>query len=516
MDGLRFRFLPRHVPNLPQLAWCATVRLGKRDASVVHGSGVFASESFIAEGAWAGDFSGAGLLHTEHVVGSGLIAGETIVCRGSSHNLERLWCVRRADVVSVSNSLPLVLAVSRFSLPLQAVHLEADLLSFIDGERKMRSRVWSDASGELSQLVCANFAIDSDLKFSPMPSRFSRPDLSSFDGYLNAMAQCATAICKNAGDTNRPVTYKPLATVSRGYDSPACAVLARSCGADAAITFASAREGYRDDDDDGTAVAQSLGLSVSRFARQAYAKGDGSAEIASLASGGGGEDVVLAAATEELRNTVLFTGFFGDTLWGLYGEPRHSEELRVVYPGGGSMAELRLTTGFAHLPIPALFLRHHAQIRAISRSAEMEPWRLNTEYDRPIPRRIAEQAGVPRGEFGRTKMAISAPMYYDRADSVLGTLAQDRFSEFVANRSREISEVTARYRRSFRLRSALRTVSDRIAVRLTHHGGSSPWSDSLALRLSDRYRRPPSPSLFLVHWAVDLLKSQYENALAAA
>ena len=35
----------------------------------------------------------------------------------------------------------------------------------------------------------------------------------------------------------------------------------------------------------------------------------------------------------------------------------------------------------------------------------MDPWRLGTTYDRPIPRRIAESAGVPRGMFGQTKMA---------------------------------------------------------------------------------------------------------------
>ena len=35
----------------------------------------------------------------------------------------------------------------------------------------------------------------------------------------------------------------------------------------------------------------------------------------------------------------------------------------------------------------------------------MNPWRLDTDYDRPIPRRLAEQAGLPREMFGQVKMA---------------------------------------------------------------------------------------------------------------
>ncbi len=35
----------------------------------------------------------------------------------------------------------------------------------------------------------------------------------------------------------------------------------------------------------------------------------------------------------------------------------------------------------------------------------MDPWRLNTAYDRPIARLLAEEAGVPRMMFGQKKIA---------------------------------------------------------------------------------------------------------------
>jgi hypothetical protein len=34
----------------------------------------------------------------------------------------------------------------------------------------------------------------------------------------------------------------------------------------------------------------------------------------------------------------------------------------------------------------------------------MAPWRLSNRYDRPIPRRLAEEAGVPRELFGQVKV----------------------------------------------------------------------------------------------------------------
>jgi len=47
----------------------------------------------------------------------------------------------------------------------------------------------------------------------------------------------------------------------------------------------------------------------------------------------------------------------------------------------------------------------------ISRSPEMASWRLNTDYDRPIPRRIAENAGVARHHFGMKKKYIALDRY---------------------------------------------------------------------------------------------------------
>jgi len=71
---------------------------------------------------------------------------------------------------------------------------------------------------------------------------------------------------------------------------------------------------------------------------------------------------------------------------------------------GHGLGELRLVVGFIQLPVPFIGARRKADIVKITESAAMDPWRLNNNYDRPIARRIAEEAGIPRHMFGQSKM----------------------------------------------------------------------------------------------------------------
>ena len=68
------------------------------------------------------------------------------------------------------------------------------------------------------------------------------------------------------------------------------------------------------------------------------------------------------------------------------------------------MNEFRLRTGMLVFDVPAIAGIHCHDVHRISRSPEMEPWSIGGDYDRPIPRRIAEEAGIPREGFGQEKM----------------------------------------------------------------------------------------------------------------
>jgi hypothetical protein len=56
--------------------------------------------------------------------------------------------------------------------------------------------------------------------------------------------------------------------------------------------------------------------------------------------------------------------------------------------------------------------RNNKDIVKIARSREMEPWRLNNAYDRPIPRRILEISGVNRQLFGMKKKYIATGYFW--------------------------------------------------------------------------------------------------------
>lgn len=121
-----------------------------------------------------------------------------------------------------------------------------------------------------------------------------------------------------------------------------------------------------------------------------------------------GGDVVLASLEERLPGTVLLTGRYGGSLWST-GKLRVRPDLRHgsirLGMGDFTLGEFRLRLGFLRFPPCVIGWQHAAAIHRITGSEAMRPWMLGTAYDRPIPRRILEEAGVPRAAFGHSKRA---------------------------------------------------------------------------------------------------------------
>jgi hypothetical protein len=80
-------------------------------------------------------------------------------------------------------------------------------------------------------------------------------------------------------------------------------------------------------------------------------------------------------------------------------------ELRRWDLGGHGLSEARLRTGLIQLPLPYVGAQQRKDILSITESPAMDRWRLGNDYDRPIPRRMAESRGVPRELFGQRKLA---------------------------------------------------------------------------------------------------------------
>ena len=240
------------------------------------------------------------------------------------------------------------------------------------------------------------------------------PECGSYHEYMTLLHRYLEEVSEALSS---PVnhSYSPVSTISKGYDSPAASVLARSIGAEKALTIANSRNGVFGDDS-GEAIADILGLETVSESRTAYQASGLDAEKLFYFTGIP-EDIYLYPMREHLRSTLLFSGVKGDTMW-----DRNVTRPVGTWswdPGGATLQELRLRMNFVQLP-PAFFgWRHHRQLIKVNRSPELAPWTLWNDYDRPIPRRIVEEAGVPREMFGLSKKAVSVCIGIDK-DQYIG------------------------------------------------------------------------------------------------
>jgi len=408
---------------LPRLAWC--VRLRRRGAvRVLHGADVETGDGWFCEGAWSGEFAEAGF-ESASLMGSGGKLGERgLLLASPSHTMERLYVLRCGDEILASNSCAFLLAQAGDGPDPGYLFYSADLASVIHGiDRYVRTV--PTRSGRRIRMYCyCNLLIGPDLRLFECrkPAVRAFADFADYKRFLDATV---TAIAANATDPRRKVRYAPVVTISTGYDSPATAVLARAVGCAEAVTFRRSRaKADGDRDDCGAGIGAILGLRVAVYDRLDYLTQTGFPE----AEGGISEFLSLAPA---LDRRLLFTGFNG-TIWERCRKP--DVVLRRTVDSGNNLGELRLRKGFVHVAVPYLGCASYPSIYRISNSEEMRPWMLGCRYDKPIPRRIAEEAGVPREMFGMEKKAAAVAAHLEGFDRVMTGESFQDFARFVEAR----------------------------------------------------------------------------------
>jgi hypothetical protein len=224
----------------------------------------------------------------------------------------------------------------------------------------------------------------------------------------------------NATDSARARRYPPLATLSTGYDAPAIAALAARAGCREALTFAELMPGVAWPDD-GSAIGERLGLRVLRRARDAWRLRSDLPEAEAWAWPPG-QLVSQASVESDLAGRLLLTGRFGGRLLeppDLGAGPHRPVGLPVLT--APSQVELRLRVGFLNLAPYFVSWNHLDAIQRLSSLPEMTPYRVGGTYDRPIPRRIVEEAGVPREAFGQVKRVGAALNVFHAHDLTPGS-----------------------------------------------------------------------------------------------
>ena len=220
-------------------------------------------------------------------------------------------------------------------------------------------------------------------------------------------------VLENAGSPGRRHRrYEGLATVSSGYDSNALAVLLKKLGVREAITFYDKIPC----DDSGDEIARLLGLTVYTYGRTDFQTTPDVDEAEFLSWPDQTSDIVIAPCEWHLVGKVLVMGRYGDAVFG----DNHSRmpggfHLTGSHGRGSGLIEFRLRTGFLLFNPFYAGGMHLSAIHGIASSAEMKPWRVGGDYDRPIARRIIEEAGVLARKFRRNQSRFRVlPLHIQR------------------------------------------------------------------------------------------------------
>jgi hypothetical protein len=224
------------------------------------------ADGFFCDGAWAGEFQ-HGELDRHLLLGSGgRLKGERVVFATPHHTMERLYTLRLPDALLVSNSLAFVFAQAEDAPDPRYLFYAGDIASIIHGLHRYQRTLPTRARRRVEMYAHCNVSIGSALEVREEPKSPS-PTFVSYEDYTAFLGREIAALAANAQHPRRNVRYRPIATISSGYDSPASAVIARAIGCDEAVTFARARGGA---DDSGARIAKILGMKVHTFDRLDY------------------------------------------------------------------------------------------------------------------------------------------------------------------------------------------------------------------------------------------------------
>ena len=408
MPGPYWRFSYQVMPELPPLAWVARVTPPLIDVRC--GASVRREESGFFEGTWAGRQELSSIAESTTVFGSGIVA-----CDGSllivppSHTHDGVYGVRVESGVTVSNSIVALLVAEQLVLdpavPYPTIFCEAARLKVAREDVRSGRLVNSQIKiPTRSRPVLAFYFENVRVGTDGSPSQVAKPRERAFTTYADYRQRLIDAT-RSLLENGQP--YEPVVALSAGYDSTAVAVVASQLGCRQAVTLASGRS-FADGgttEDSGRAVAHLLGLECAVLDRLAYQDRADLVEADFLASGMSGEDVVFSAFEERLKRTIFLTGFWTGDLWvksKMYPQP--------YLPGdfaGCTMTEFRLKNDFIHVPLPcfAAFPAHDEH--PFVKDDDMRPYSIGGDYDRVIPRRLAEEGGLPRGSFATTKRAAT-------------------------------------------------------------------------------------------------------------
>lgn len=407
----------KKITSLPKLAWLAKKEAEVDLVEVLHGPSVELGDGFLVEGIWNNNFEDGGLDDSDCVCGSGMVIyDDYVVFVSAANTVDSLFYHNRGSSLLIANSLPFLLSVLDDELLEHYTKYSDHLNSITKGINKY-DRELVTKKGSVTRLMFRNLRLDYtglSILDKPLAPRFA-----SYEEYSNYLEENCAKLIANARDLARRIPIKIFSTQSKGYDTTASNAIAAKYGIDKVFTCPSARdkgafftsERESGGDDDGTEIGRIFGFDCIPIDRLSFEQGFADEEFYYCGSYDI-QDVNLDEVNEHVAEVaVLITGILGE-IWygaehfgpGAYYDGFVNDELMRFDLSGHGLGEVRLHKGLIHFPLPYIGAQRRSDIYKITLSQELDPWRLQTDYDRPIPRRIAEERGVPREFFGQKKL----------------------------------------------------------------------------------------------------------------
>ena len=400
----------KSIGHLTRLGWLAKIPQSPGTIEVLLGDLVERTDQWFVEGSWDGEFSEGDFDRSAYFFGSGIrLREDGISVVPSRATIDSLYYCRSNETLLVSNSMVLLMSAIDAQLDPQYNYGE-EFIGAVRGIDRYKEEipVICESVRHICQLYYANLQIEDGSVSKVRPS--CSQEFDNFHRYYDFMASKLAAFHENATSAARQHPMVRCTTLSTGYDSIAVSVLAmQHCGVDLCVTTKPC-EGHRRALEDGRPLAEKLGLKTV-YLDPSDALNDDRLLLYYSANPHHFESIFdTAAQLFESRDSpvLLFTGYQGDKVWNRnLGPADKTSDLRRTDMAGKGLCEVRLKSGFINAAAPFLGARQIAQIHAISVSPEMARWSVGGDYDKPIPRRICEEAGLERASFGQRKDAVA-------------------------------------------------------------------------------------------------------------
>ena len=421
------KFICELSNDLPKLSWICICQKISGNIYVYHGSCVeVKKDMFCIAGIWDGEFAEGDFDKTDIVAGTGIrFRGNRVIFVPPGNTIDRIISYMSQDYLFVSNSFSALLEMCDIEL-IDAHDYEENFETIAHGLEKYTKKIPTE-SGDI-RLTYYNNLVYNGNEVYEVRKPCNAPHFNTFNDYYNYLLEVADSISNNVKDKGRKKPLPIISTISSGYDSPVATVIAKFMGLEKAVTIEKAAS-WLNRSDSGAKIAEALSIPCECYEAM---RDNYPLEETLWAAMGHANDLHMSVFDYPEPVCLMITAFHGDLVW----EKDHydiSEFLVRHSTSAASLTEFALHRGVINCSIAFWAIQNVHEIQKIWRLDEMKPWTLDTEYDRPVPRRIVEEAGVPR-EIYAARKTTSANSVWSPNPLPLSKCLQKEYKAYLKDR----------------------------------------------------------------------------------